>query len=186
MIMILKRKTNRSCLKDWYPIAKKYGFESAYATAVARNPYLRLKNGECLVLLAGGLLMLTDTAVHFGEDRLYLRCWCSDHKNLPYATVVSPQKTYENGEIVIRNENYYRVAARKMIEAIAEYRGVPTSKVELDHLNRMRGDNRRCNLRPADAEQNNWNKDSAKIEKAFYTFEDLDAKLASGEWIPED
>jgi hypothetical protein len=50
----------------------------------------------------------------------------------------------------------------------------------------MRGDNRRCNLRPADAEQNNWNKDNAKIEKAFYTFEDLDAKLASGEWVPED
>jgi hypothetical protein len=186
MFMICKKKITKSCLKDWYPIAKKYGFEAAYATATARNPYLRLKNGECLVLLAGGLLMLTDTEIHFGRDKLYLRCWCSDHQNLPYATVVSPQKFYENGKIVIRNENYYRVAAREMIESVAHWQGVPTNKVELDHINRMRGDNRRCNLRPADAKQNSWNKDSTKIEKAFYTFDDLEAKFASGEWVHED
>ena len=184
--MLCEKKATKSRLKDWYPIAKKYGFEAAYATAKARNPYLCLKNGECLVLLAGGLLMLTDTEVHFGEDRLYLRRWCSDHANLPYATVVSPQMIYENGVLTTRNENYYRVAARKMINAIAEHRGVSTNKVELDHINRMRGDNRRYNLRPADAEQNNWNKDNIKVEKAFYTFEDLEAKLASGEWVREE
>lgn len=183
--MICKKRATKNRLKDWYSMAKKYGFEATYPTAIARNPYLRLTNGECLVLLAGGLLMLTDTAIHFGKDKLYLRCWCSDHQNLPYATVVSPQKFYENGELVVRNENYYRVAAREMIESVAKWRGVLTSEVELDHINRKRGDNRRCNLRPADAKQNNWNKDNNKIEKAFYTFEDLETKLASGEWVRE-
>lgn len=180
------KKRDKSSLKQLYPIAKQYGFEAAYPTALARNPYLLLKGGECLVLLSGGLLMLTDTEVHFGEDKLYLRCWCSDHKNLPYATVVSSQRTFDHGKIITRNENYYRVAARDVIEAVAQWRGVPTSEVELDHINRMRGDNRRCNLRPADAAQNNWNRDTVKIEKAFYTFEDLEAKLASGEWVREE
>lgn len=180
------KKRNRNSLKDLYPIAKKHGFEAAYPTAVARNPYLLLENGECLILMAGGLLMLTDTEVHFGKDKLYLRCWCSDHKNLPYATVVSSQYFYDNNRLVKRNENYYRVAARDIIEAVAQWRGVPTQKVELDHINRMRGDNRRCNLRPADAAQNSWNKDDTKIEKAFYTFEDLEAKLASGEWVRKE
>lgn len=182
--MICKKRSKNS-LKHSYPIAKKYGFEATSANALAGNPYLLLEGGQCLVLLAGDLLMLTDTAIHFGKDRLYLRRWYSDHKNLPYATVVSTQRVYENGKLVPRNESYYRVAARDMLEAVASWRGVSISKVELDHVNRMRGDNRRCNLRPADAEQNSWNKDSTKIEKAFYTFEDLDAKLASGEWVRE-
>lgn len=184
--MMYKRKTDNASLKADYPIARKYGFKATSANALERNPYLRLKNGECLVWLAGGLLMLTDTAVHFGDKKLYLRCWGSDHKNLPYATAVSNQKVYIEGKLINRNENYYRVAAQEMIESIAHWRGVSTSAVELDHKNRMRGDNRRVNLRPADAEQNNWNKTSDKIEKAFYTVEDLEAKLASGEWVPED
>jgi hypothetical protein len=181
----MKLSSSKSNLKDWYPIAKKYKFEATYPTAVARNPYLLLEGGECLVLLAGGLLMLTDTKVHFGEHKLYLRCWCSDHKNEPRATVVSSQRYYKDGKIVKRNENYYRVAALTMIEEIAKWRGVPTNEVELDHVNRMRGDNRACNLRPADAAQNSWNKDTIKIEKAFYTFSDLEEKLASGEWVRE-
>lgn len=179
------KKRDMSSLKLLYPIAKRYGFEAAYQSALARNPYLLLQGGECLVLLSGGLLMLTDTEVHFGEKKLYLRRWVSDHKNLPNATVVSSQRTFEHGNIIVRNENYYRVAAKDMIEHIAKWRGVSTSEVELDHINRMRGDNRRCNLRPADSAQNNWNKDNIKIEKAFFTFEDLEAKLASGEWVRE-
>lgn len=181
----MNSKRSKNSLKQLYPIAKKYGFEAAYPSAIARNPYMLLKGGECLVLLSGGLIMITNTDVHFGEDKLYLRCWCSDHKNQANATVVSSQRFYENGKLVTRNENYYRAAARKLIEDIAKWRGIPVSDVELDHVNRMRGDNRRCNLRPADAEQNNWNKDAVKIEKAFYTFSDLEEKLASGEWVRE-
>ena len=179
------KKYNKSSLRQFYSIAKQYGFEAAYPSALARNPYLLLEGNQCLVLLAGGLLMLTDTDVHFGKDKLYLRCWCSDHKNQPNATVVSSQKTYEHGKIINRNENYYRVVMRDVIESIAKCRGIPADKVELDHINRMRGDNRTCNLRPADSEQNNWNKDDAKIIKAYFTFEDLEAKLASGEWVRE-
>jgi hypothetical protein len=179
-------KRTKASLKAEYAIAKRFGFKAAFESALERNPYLRLTNGECLVWLPGQLLMLTDTAVHFGDAKLYLRRWVSDHKNLPYATVVSNQRAYMDGELINKNENYYRVAARDMIEAVAKWRGVNSSVVEIDHKNRMRGDNRRCNLRPADAEQNNWNKTSDKIEKAFYTVEDLIAKLASGEWVPED
>jgi hypothetical protein len=182
----IKKVRFKNTLKDWYSIAKKYGFEATQANAKAKNPYLRLKGGLCLVMLAGGLLMLTDSAIHFGEDKLYLRRWCSDHGNSPFATVVSKQLVYENGKLIERNENYYRVAGRHMLRAIAEWRGVPISKVELDHINRKRGDLRRCNLRPADSEQNNWNKDSIKIEHAFFTFADLDEKLASGEWALEE
>ncbi len=181
----MNKKRNKNSLKPLYHVAKKYGFEAAYPSAIARNPYLLLKGGRCLVLLSGGLLMMTDTDVHFGKDKLYLRRWCSDHNNLPNATVVSSQRTYEQGKIVTRNENYYRVAAHDMIEAVAKWRGIPVKDVELDHVNRMRGDNRRCNLRPADAEQNNWNRDTVKIESAFYTFDDLEAKLTSGEWTRE-
>ena len=181
----MANKTNAS-LRAEYSIAKSFGFKAAFERALERNPYLRLTNGECLVWLPGQLLMLTDTAVHFGDDKLYLRRWVSDHKNLPFSTVVSKQRAYDDGKLITRNENYYRVAAIDMLKVIAEYRGVPISQVELDHKNRMRGDNRRCNLRPADAEQNNWNKAGEKVEKAFYTLEDLVAKLASGEWVPEE
>ncbi len=184
--MEYKRKNTNASLRAEYPLAKEFGFKAAFERALERNPYLCLTNGECLIWLPGKLLMLTDTAVHFGDDKLYLRRWVSDHKNLPCATVISRQKVYVDGKIISRNENYYRVAAMDMLEAIAKYHGVSVSQVELDHKNRMRGDNRRCNLRPADAEQNNWNKTSDKIEKAFYTIEDLVSKLASGEWVPEE
>lgn len=184
--MKCERKNANASLKDEYQLARELGFKAAFERALERNPYMRLTNGECLVWLPGKLLMLTDTIVHFGDDKLYLRRWVSDHKNLPYATVVSRQKVYVDGKITNRNENYYRVAAREMIEAIAKYRGVPTNQVELDHKNRKRGDNRRCNLRPADPEQNNWNKGTDKIEQAFYTIEDYFVKRASGEWVPEE
>ena len=180
------RKRTKASLKEEYTLARELGFKATFERALERNPYLRLTNGECLVWLPGKLLMLTDTAVHFGDEKLYLRRWGSDHKNLPYATVVSAQKLYVDGKLITRNENYYRVAAKRMIEEIARYMGIPTNQVELDHKNRMRGDNRRCNLRPADAAQNSWNKTGDKVEKAFYTLEDLIAKLASGEWVPEE
>lgn len=180
------KNVSRANLKNEYALARKLGFKATSDKAVEKNPYQLLKGGGCLVWLPGNLIMLTDAAVHFGEDKLYLRHWVSDHKNLPYATVVSRQKIYVDDKIIIKNENYYRVAARGMLKTIAEYRGVPISQVELDHKNRKRGDNRRCNLRPADSEQNNWNRGIDKIEGAFYTIEDYIAKRASGEWVPEE
>lgn len=184
--MAYERKTNRNYLRDEYKHAKELGFKAAFPTAQEKNPYMILKNDEILIWLPGELLMLTNTSIHFGPDELYLKRWKSDHKNLPWATATTVQKKYENGKLVKHTESYYRIAGRDMINGIAEFQHKPASMVDLDHINRMRGDNRRCNLRPADAEQNNWNKDGPKIEKAFYTIEDFLNKTTSGEWVPEE
>ena len=49
----------------------------------------------------------------------------------------------------------------------------------------MRGDCTRENLQVASAMQNNRNRSTTKVERAFYTIEDdLRAKIASGEWEP--
>ena len=171
----------RHTLKSELHIAKELGFEATSKNSRARNPYMLLADGNCLLWLAGSLIAIVTTEVHFGR-KLHRTCWKSSDKNNPNATL-SATETNSNG-IGVHTEIYYREAYKETIERIAKDFNIPEANVMLDHINHMRGDCRRENLRPATAAQNMQNRSKIKIEKAFYTIEDLKEKLASGEWIP--
>lgn len=171
----------RNTLNSELQLAKELGFEATSKNSKARNPYLLLENDECLFWLAGGLISITNTSIHFGED-LYLTRWKSSNGNEARATVTATQlKPDASGNYT---QIYYRRAFRKLIKVVAEELRIPEEQVILDHKNNKRGDNRRVNLRPADAEQNSWNRSTEKVEHAFYTIEDYKAKITSGEWKP--
>ena len=162
-------------------LAKDLGFEATSRNSRARNPYMLLADGNCLLWLAGSLIAIVTTEVHFG-GKLHRIRWKSSNKNNPDATVTSTEIN-SNG-IGVHTDIYYREAYRSTIERIAKDFNIPETSVMLDHINHMRGDCRRENLRPATAAQNMQNRSKVKIEKAFYTIEDLKEKLASGEWVP--
>lgn len=171
----------RNTLNTELHLAKKFGFEGTSKKTRARNPYMRLVDGSCLIWLAGSLLSLVTTETYFGTHQ-YLKCWKSSDGNKPYAAMTSTQVN-ASGEGT-HTEIYYREIYKTEIAALARRYGVLESEVYIDHINHIRGDNRDCNLRVATAGQNNQNRSDIKIEKAFYTVEDLKEKLASGEWVP--
>lgn len=171
----------RNTLSSELALAKELGFAATSKNAKARNPYMLLADGNCLLWLAGELIAIVTTEVHFGK-KLHRVRWKSSDKNNPNATL-SYTEINSNG-IGVHTEIYYREAYRESIEAIARDYNIPTTKVVIDHVNHMRGDCRRENLRPATMAQNNQNRSTIKVTKAFYTLDDLRAKLASGEWVP--
>jgi hypothetical protein len=171
----------RNNLNTELVLAKKLGFEATSKNSRSRNPYMRLIDGSCLVWLAGGLLSLVTTETFFGTHQ-NLKCWKSSSGNSAYATMSTTQ--LNSSGIGMHTEIYYREIYQTEIIALARRYGVLESEIFIDHINHIRGDNRDCNLRVATAGQNNQNKSDMKIEKAFYTIEDLKEKLASGEWVP--
>ena len=187
--MAYKRKTDTQIcyLKDSIPTAREFGFGGTEDDTKARNPYLCLTDGSCLLLLAGGLLGRVTTDIHFTDKELYGTQWKSNQCNLPNATLTATKyPTKEERELGIKpcTMIYYRVAFREIIAAIARTFRKPLKDVMLDHLNHMRGDCRVENLQPASAMQNQRNRSKTKITRAFYTFDDLRDRLASGEWVP--
>jgi hypothetical protein len=171
----------RNTLKSELAIAKALGFKATSKNAKARNPYILLDDGTCLIWIAGCLIAHVTTEVHFGQ-KLYLERWKSSNLNKPDATLTAT--VLNSNGIGTHTEIYYRVAFKRSIESIAKDCNKSESEVVLDHINRMRGDCRRENLRPADMAQNSWNRSDVKIQKAFYTIDDFKEKIASGEWVP--
>jgi hypothetical protein len=185
--MAYKRKTDRSYLKDSIPAAREFGFGGTEPDSPVGNPYLCFEGGFCVVLLAGGYLGLATTDIHFKDKELYETQWKSNQRNLPNATMTATKyPTKEEQALGIKHYTviYYRVAFRNVLATIAEAFRKPIETIMLDHLNHMRGDCRVENLQPASAMQNQRNRSKVKITKAFYTFDDLRDKLASGEWVP--
>lgn len=171
----------RNTLTSELPLAKELGFSATSKNSRARNPYMRLTDGSCLLWLAGGLIARVTTEIHFGQ-KLHRQCWKSNNTNQPDATLTTTEiNSTGEGE---HTEIYYREAYKNTIAQIARDFGIPEADVVLDHINHIRGDCRRENLRPATKAQNNQNRSRVKIENAFYTIEEVSAKLASGEWIP--
>lgn len=171
----------RNTLNSELALAKELGFKATSTNSKARNPYMLLNDGTCLLWVAGCLIGHVTTEVHFGKG-LHRKRWKSSNLNKPDATLTVTE-TNSNG-IGVHTEIYYREAYREAIECIARVFCMPETDVVLDHVNHMRGDCRRTNLRPATKAQNSLNRSDVKIEKAFYTVEDLKEKLASGEWVP--
>lgn len=171
----------RNKLASELMLAKELGFSATSKSSKARNPYMLLADGSCLLWVAGCLIARVTTEVHFGQ-KLHRQCWKSSNKNQPDATLTTTE--VNSTGIGVHTEIYYREAYKNTIAQIARDFGLQETDVVLDHINHIRGDCRKENLRPATKAQNNQNRSKVKIEKAFYTIEDLSAKFASGEWIP--
>lgn len=173
------KKVNR--LDSELALAKEYGFEATSKNSRARNPYMLLNDGNCLLWIAGELIAIVTTEVHFGEH-LHRQRWKSSSGNNPDATLTTTE--IDSNGLGVHTEIYYREAYRNTIERTAKDFNLPETSIVIDHVNHMRGDCRRENLRPATMAQNNQNRSPIKVTKAFYTLDDLKAKLASGEWTP--
>ena len=171
----------RNNLSSELSLAKELGFSATTKGSKARNPYMLLNDGSCLLWIAGSLISIVTTEVHFGK-KLHKQCWKSSNRNNPEATLTTTEINSDG--LGVHTEIYYREAYKSAIEGIAKDWNKPATEIVLDHVNHLRGDCRRENLRPADKEQNAKNRSKIKIEKAFYTIEDFKAKLASGEWVP--
>jgi hypothetical protein len=178
----MRRNTvKRSTLNSELQLAKELGFEATSKNSKARNPYMLLADGSCLLWIAGSLIGVVTTEEHFGQKK-HRQCWKSSNKNKPDATLTTTEVN-SNG-IGVHTEIYYREVYKSSIESIAKDFNRLETDIVIDHINHMRGDCRKENLRPATKAQNNQNKSKTKVEKAFYTVEDFKSKLASGEWIP--
>ena len=177
MELYMKRNTLNSELQ----YAKELGFEATSRNSKARNPYMLLDDGSCLLWVAGCLIGVVTTKDYFGRKK-HRQCWKSSNRNNPDATLTTTE--INNSGIGVHTEIYYRETYKSSIESISKDYNVPETDVVIDHINHMRGDCRRENLRPATKAQNSQNKSKIKIKKAFYTVEDFKAKLASGEWRP--
>jgi hypothetical protein len=187
--MAYERKTDRpiNYLKDSIPLAREFGFGGTEDNTVVGNPYLCLEGNISLILLAGGLLGLVTTSRHFKDEELYKPKWKSNRRNTSHATITTTKYPTEEEKlqgVAPCTLIYYRVMFRSSIAATAEDFMIPAESVFIDHKNHMRGDCRVENLQPASAMQNQRNRSKVKITKAFYTFDDLRDKLASGEWVP--
>ncbi len=170
----------KNALKDELDLAKQYGFSGTRVNSRARNPYLLLEDGTCLIWIAGKLLAWVTTDIHFGQE-LHRICWKSSNGNLPSATLSSTE-TNACG-YGTHTRIYYREMCKEAIAVTARVFRVPEDKVLIDHKNHKRGDCRIENLTTATFAQNNRNRGNTK-DGAFFTLKDLEEKLASGEWRP--
>lgn len=160
-------------------LAKELGFSATSKNSIAKNPYLLLADGSCLLWVAGKLLALVTTEEHFGRG-LHRKQWKPSNGNKPESTLTTTEIN-SNG-IGRHTEIYYRESFKETIRQIARDFKLLEADVVMDHINHMRGDCRRENLRPATRAQNNQNRSCVKVARAFYTLEDLAEKTASGEW----
>ena len=181
----MENDKKRNSLKDIMPLAKELGFGGTDPDVDENdrvgNPYMCLEGGLCLIALAGGLLGLTNTDLHFSDTELYETTWKSDNRNKPCATMTTTRNPKGQNRYT---ESYYRVAFRKSLDILAAEFKRPRESIFLDHINHMRGDCTRENLQIASAMQNNRNRSVTKVERAFYTIEDYIAKRDAGEWTP--
>lgn len=171
----------KNTLKSELSLARNCGFEATARNALARNPYLRLTDGSCLVWMAGKLISRVTTCTYFSTGQ-YLKCWKSSDGNKPWATMTTTQINASG--VGTHTEIYYREIYKNEIAALARKYGCSESDIKVDHINHIRGDNRDSNLELATARQNNQNRSPVKIEKAFYTIEEVMEKLSTGEWTP--
>lgn len=160
-------------------LAKQLGFEATSTNSLARNPYLRLTNGNTLVWMAGQLISIVTTSTFFGRGE-YLKLWKSSNGNEPFAAMTTTQINADG--VGKHTEIYYREIFKELIVAVARRYGCSEADVVVDHINHIRGDNTDSNLEIASIRQNNQNRSATKIEKAFYTVDEAMAKIASGEW----
>lgn len=172
---------HRNSLRSELQLAKKLGFAATAKNSKAKNPYMLLDDGSCLLWLAGGLIAVVTSKDHFGQ-MLYRIPWKSSNGNKPEATITATE--YTSDGLGQRTIIYYRLANDTIIKQYANYYEQPVTDVVMDHINHMRGDCRKENLRPATIAQNNQNRSKVKIERAFYTIDDLKERIASGEWRP--
>lgn len=167
-------------LKTELAFARSLGFKGAASNSKARNPYLKLNDGNTLLWIAGGYIAVVPTKRHF-EQGLYLQCWKSSNGNSSYATLTTTITDYLGNK---RTLSYYRELLKDAIRYVAKDFEVPEREVFIDHKNHKRGDCRLSNLRIADADQNNKNRSCIELCSAFYTLDDYREKIASGEWTP--
>ena len=121
----------RNTLKSELYYAKRLGFEATAKNSIARNPYMLLADGSCLVWLAGCLLSRVTTETFFGTHQ-YLKCWKSSDGNSPYATMSTTQINHDgNGK---HTEIYYREIFKKEICVLAARYKVSKSEVFIDHV----------------------------------------------------
>ena len=174
-----KKQRKNNTLKSERHLTKHLGFDATRPGSLSKNPYLNLTNNKTVIQMAGLLFSVVTTSTHFGKGQ-YLKQWKSSDGNSPYATMTTTQL---NADGVGRHtELYYREIYKEEISALARRYGCAEEDIVVDHINHIRGDNYDENLRLATAHQNNQNRSKTKITKAFYTLEDVEAKLASGEW----
>lgn len=170
----------KNTLSSELQLYKELGFESTSKNSLARNPFMRLADGTCLIGMAGGLVSRVKTKTFFGTGQ-YLKCWKSSDGNKPHATMSSTQITDDG--IGRCTQIYYREIYKELIAASARRYNISEDEVYIDHKNHIRGDNYDENLRVATPGQNSQNRSKEKIEKAFYTLDDVRNALASGKWV---
>lgn len=170
----------KNILENELDLAKQYGFAGTNLNSRARNPYLLLEDGSCLLWIAGKLLALVTTDIHFGQELHRIR-WKSSNGNESFAALTATE--INACGYGVHTRLYHREVCKEAIAVNARVFRVSEEEVLIDHKNHKRGDCRIENLTTATAAQNNRNR-SKKKEGAFFTLEDLEAKLASGEWVP--
>jgi len=177
----------RKRLRSELPLLRQRGFMFTKSSARARNPVYFLEDDQCLVAIAGGLFSLCTTSEHFGPKMPYLIPWKSSDGNKANAALTSTQLRIDaEGNLEPYTLIYYRYIGMEMLESIAAFKRIPTATIDIDHINNKRGDNRIDNLRPADPDQNNKNRNPEGAIPAFFTWDEVEANLATGIWKKKD
>lgn len=171
-------KHNR--LKRELDAYKALGFEGGNPSSIIKNPTLRLTDGSCLIGMAGGLVGRATTTTHF-RNHQHLKLWKSSNRNDPYATMTSTQLDPDG--VGKHTEIYYRENNKEIISAMARAYTVSEDKIVCDHVNHKRGDCRDENIEFGTTRQNNLNRRPKTNEGAFWTIDEVKAKLESGEWV---
>jgi hypothetical protein len=178
-----ERTLERNRLSREFSTLKRRGFMFAYSGAKSCNPVLFLEGDKCLVAVAGDLFSLCTTSTHFGPQLPYRIPWKSSEGNKPNAALTSTQLRIDTeGNLEPYTLIYYRYISMEMLKSVAEFKRIPIGSIDIDHINNKRGDNRIDNLRPADPDQNNKNRNPDGAVPAFFTWDEVEANLAAGIW----